>query len=83
MTKKLIPITSAMFHIHIAVGTIEEVRLFHFVALDRTKSIDEQKTMFNNAVQELNHVYKDYGRFATNFGVIKLFKKFGFEETVP
>ena len=83
MAKKLKPITTAMFHIHITVGTVEKVIYFHFVAIDQTKSLDEQKAMFNDAVQELNHIYKDYGRFATEYGVLSLFRKFGFEETVP
>ena len=36
---------------------------------------------FNDAVTELNRVYKNYGRFATQTGVTRLFESFGFERT--
>ena len=73
-----------MFHIRISTGDKNLVRQYHFVHKQyKTLSEDEQKADFDKAVKEINHIYKDYGRFATSVGVIKLFDKFGFERTIP
>ena len=48
------------------------------------RSTEEEQTKdWQAAIDELNHIYKDYGRFATSVGVNKLFEKFGFERTMP
>lgn len=44
-----------------------------------TLSKEEQDKAFDNAVKELERIYKSYGRFATSTGVIRLFNSFGFE----
>lgn len=46
-------------------------------------SKDEQDAAFNNAVVELDRIYKTYGRFATQVGVLRLFKSFGFDLSTP
>ena len=42
-------------------------------------SVEDQDAAFDKAVKELNHIYKDYGRFATTIGVTRLFESFEFE----
>lgn len=44
-------------------------------------SEEESDKAFDKAVKEFNHIYKDYGRFATQAGVTKLFEAFGFMRT--
>lgn len=73
-----------MFHIRISTGDKDLTRVYHFVHKQcQELSEDEQKKAFNDAVQEINHIYQDYGRFATSVGVVRLFDKFGFERTIP
>ena len=73
-----------MFQIKISTGDADKVRVYHFSHKQcDTVSIEQQKDDFDTAVKEINHIYKDYGRFATSVGVLRLFDKFGFERTVP
>ncbi len=72
-----------VFHINIVYGDDKTKKLFYFVHKDyKTLDLESQKAAFNDAVQELNHIYS-YGRFATIKGVLSLFKDFGFEQTIP
>lgn len=53
---------------------------YSFVHKDwQSLSKEEQDAAFNNAVIELDRIYKTYGRFATQVGVLRLFNFFGFE----
>lgn len=45
-------------------------------------SKEEQDEAFNKAVTELDRIYKTYGRFATQAGVLRLFDSFGFERSI-
>ena len=73
-----------MFRIRIKTGDKNDENIYFFVHKNRELlSEEEQKSAFNDAVQEINHIYKDYGRFATPIGVKKLFDHFGFERTIP
>lgn len=73
-----------MFTIRINIGTENKTVVFYFVHKDKFKlSEQEQVQAFDKAVKELDHIYSDYGRFATETGVIKLFGSFGFERTKP
>ena len=73
-----------MFHIKISTGSDNVTRVYHFAHKQYdTLSEEEQKEAFDKAVKEINHIYQDYGRFATSIGVVKLFDKFGFERTIP
>ena len=45
-------------------------------------TIEEQEAAFDKAVKELEHVYHDYGRFATLTGINNLFDKFGFQHSM-
>lgn len=55
---------------------------FYFVHKDwQTISQEESNKDFDEAVKELNNIYKNYGRFATIAGITKLFNTFGFERT--
>lgn len=57
------------------------IRVNHGDAMSLTD--EEQDKAFDKAVKELNRIYKKYGRFATEAGVISLFDSFGFERTIP
>ena len=71
------------YNISINHGDNNTTTRFYFVHKDyQTLSKEEQDKAFDAAVKELNHIYKDYGRFATTVGVCKLFEKFGFERTI-
>lgn len=73
-----------MFHIRVNTGDNDSTAIYYFVHKDYANlTDDEQQEAFDAAVKELNHVYHDYGRFATSVGVTRLFDKFGFERTVP
>ncbi len=48
-----------------------------------TMTREEQDAKFDEAVKELNRIYKTYGRFATQTGVTRLFESFGFVRTMP
>lgn len=53
---------------------------YEFVHKDyATMTNEEQDKTFNEAVKELDRIYKNYGRFATTTGVVRLFNSFGFE----
>ena len=68
--------------IRVNVGDKNVTVLFYFIHKDwATISEEESARLFDEAVKELNHVYKDYGRFATGIGVTKLFESYGFERT--
>lgn len=72
------------FHIRVNNGDNNTTKMYWFVHKDwETKSEEEQTKDWQAAIDELNHIYKDYGRFATSVGVTKLFDKFGFERTLP
>lgn len=71
------------YFIRINIGDTKRTVKFYFVAKDQALSFDKQDEMFHEAVTELNHIYKDYGRFATQVGVENLFDKYGFERTLP
>lgn len=73
-----------MFHIRINTGDRDITRVYHFVHKDWEHATeDEQKEAFDKAVKEINHIYQNYGRFATSAAVVSLFDKFGFERTIP
>ena len=72
------------YQIRINYGDANATCIFFFYHKDyKTKTDKEQDRDFDTAVQELNRVYKTYGRFATTRGVEKLFEHFGFERTTP
>ena len=71
------------YNIRVNIGDNNNTVKFFFVHKDyATISEEASNEAFDKAVKELNHVYKDYGRFATKTGVIKLFETFGFEYTI-
>lgn len=62
-----------------------KIRQFSIIFFHKNWSVisqSESDAAFNDAVTELNRIYKTYGRFATQTGVTKLFESFGFERTV-
>lgn len=70
------------YHIRVNVGNENKTIQYHFVHKDcSVLSRDKMDDAFNDAVTELNRVYKNYGRFATQTGVTRLFESFGFERT--
>lgn len=72
------------YNIRITYGDKETCKKFYFVHRDWDKlSEDEQNKLFNEAITELNRIYKDYGRFATTVGVSNLFSKYGFDISAP
>ena len=50
------------------------------VNIDKAERVPINK--LSDILGEINNVYKDYGRFATEVGVCKLFNKFGFERSI-
>ena len=71
------------FYINVNIGDDERTVKFWFVHKNYdTLSEEEQQADWQKAIDEINHVYKEYGRFATEIGVCKLFNKFGFERSV-
>jgi len=72
------------FHIRVNTGDKDTTKMYWFVHKDHdTMSVEEQAEQWDAAVKELNHIYKDYGRFATSAAVYSFFKYHGFEFTVP
>lgn len=72
------------FNICVNIGDNDTTVKFYFVHNQwQIMSEDDMTKAFDNAVKELNRIYKDYGRFATEIGVTRLFKSFGFERTLP
>lgn len=72
------------YNIRIAYGDKKACRKFYYVH-ERFNELseEEQDAAFNDAVTELDRIYKNYGRFATINGINALFKEFGFVETTP
>lgn len=70
------------YHIRVNHGDDDKTVQYHFVHKDwATISQEDSDVAFNDAVTELNRIYKTYGRFATQVGVLRLFDSFGFERT--
>ena len=68
--------------VYSAILDLRENKEAHFlqgVVYLKQGNLSAAKNHFNEAVKELNRVYKTYGRFATTTGVIRLFESFGFE----
>lgn len=72
-----------MFHIRVKTGDKDMVHQYHFTYKDQSVSDKEQAKKWDKTVKELNHIYQDYGRFATRRGVYKFFEYHGFEMTIP
>ncbi len=71
------------YHINVNTGDADVTRTYYFVHEDHATITDEESDrLFDQAVKELNRVYKTYGRFATSVGVTRLFKSFGFDQTI-
>lgn len=71
------------YSIAIATGDPKKIKRYYFVHEDwahTDKEISDKK--FDEAVKELDHIYENYGRFATSVGVRNLFKAYGFDETI-
>lgn len=72
------------YNIRINTGDNNVTTKYYFIHKDwKHLTTEEQDAAFNKAVEELERIYKNYGRFATNVGVERLFRSFGFERTVP
>ena len=72
------------FHIRVNTGDKDVTKMYWFVHKKwDALSEEEQAKDWQAAIDELNHIYKDYGRFATSVGVHKFFDSHGFEITVP
>lgn len=72
------------YNIRINIGDKDVTTKFYFVHKDyQTLNEEQQNVEFDKAVKELERVYKNYGRFATEKAVESLFRGFGFERTVP
>ena len=65
------------FHIRVNTGDKDITKMYWFVHKQWSTLSEEEQA------KELNHIYKDYGRFATSVGVHKFFDSHGFEITVP
>ena len=71
------------YQIRVNVGSEERTIMFYFVHKEwQSKSDEEQNKEFDDAVKELNRIYKEYGRFATTTAVTRLFDKYGFERSI-
>ena len=71
------------YHINVKTGDDNVTNTYYFVHKQWADiSPEESDKAFDNAVHELDYIYKTYGRFATSVGVIRLFDKFGFENTI-
>lgn len=72
------------YNIRVNTGNENITTKFYFVHKDWEKlTSEEQDEAFHKAVTELNRVYEDYGRFATQRAVESLFDKFGFIRSTP
>ena len=72
------------FHIRVNHGDKDITVQYYFVHKNyATMSEKEQTKAFDEAVKELDFIYKTYGRFATQTGVERFFKHHGFERTIP
>ena len=71
------------YNIRVNIGDNNTTHKFYFVHKNwKNLSDEEQDKAFDKAVKEINRVY-EYGRFATQVGVSRLFAKYGFERTLP
>ena len=71
------------YNIRINTGDDNHQTTFFFVHKDwKNVSQEESDAAFDKAVKEIDHIYKTYGRFATEVGVARLFNAFGFERTI-
>ena len=71
------------FHIRVNNGDENTTRMYWFVHKEwETKAEEDQMKEWDAAVKELNHIYKNYGRFATTTGITKFFDVHGFERTI-
>lgn len=67
------------FDITINHGDADIEKQYQFIHKDwKNLPESEQRLQFRAAKNELDYVYKTYGRFATQVGIIKLFEHFGF-----
>lgn len=72
------------YSIRVNHGDADVTVKYYFVHRNFASMTDEeQNKAFDRAVKELNRIYKTYGRFATESGVVSLFSSFGFERTIP
>ena len=72
------------YSIRVNVGDDDRTVRFQFAHKDFMNLNEEQQNeQFDKAVKELDHIYKDYGRFATTKGVCNLFESFGFIQSTP
>ena len=72
------------YSIRVNVGDEDKTVKFQFAHKDfMTLNEEQQNEQFDKAVKELDHIYKDYGRFATTKGVCNLFESFGFIQSTP
>lgn len=72
------------YSININYGDNNNTKKFYFVHKEWNNiSKEEQDKEFHKAVTELNRIYQNYGRFATQVGIIKFFNSFRFEHTIP
>ena len=71
------------YTIQIANGDANTISRYYFVHKDwKNISKEESDAAFDSAVKELNHIYSEYGRFATQTAILNLFHKFEFELSV-
>lgn len=72
------------YSIRVNHGDADVTVKYYFVHRNFASMTDEeQNKAFDRAVKELNRIYKTYGRFATESGVVSFFSSFGFERTIP
>ena len=71
------------YHIRVNNGDDNKTVQYHFVHEDWMNiSQQDSDIAFDKAVKELDHIYQTYGRFATEVGVARLFKSFGFDRVI-
>lgn len=70
------------YNIRVNYGDNNRTNKFYFAHKDwRNVTQEESDKAFDSAVKELNRIYKTYGRFATEVGIIRLFESYGFERS--
>lgn len=69
-----------LYNVHVPVGDSGQAVLFQFrhVSREHLLSCDTDK-IFTYAINELNKIYTNYGRFALEDAVSNLFASYGFE----
>lgn len=71
------------YHISINHGDKDITVRYLFVHKDwQIISQEDSDKAWDTAVKEINRIYKTYGRFATEVGVVNFFNSFGFERTI-